>query len=262
MSFPKAAANERSPEAIRRAIQTLNSVSADAQATSEALDALDAWLGGTPDFTGLIVGYLAPSADGVAAVQVRKADKTTVVLDVDTTNGRLGVGTLVPGASVHVADASLAGVLIENTANDNNQAGIKLRKTKGAGKTYAAGQWVAEVEATFWNNAGTPAEKSSYVYCVVDDVTAGAEDTSWRTRILVAGSPVDVIACNAGFLGVRTNAPTSHLDVNGYVRFREKYTVTHSSDAGDQGQLLPNDTHLQYHNGTRWMRIAWDPATW
>lgn len=43
-----------------------------------------------------------PAADGTTAVQVLKADGTTVVLDVDTTNGRIGVGAVAPDALVTI----------------------------------------------------------------------------------------------------------------------------------------------------------------
>jgi len=46
---------------------------------------------GTGTFGGLISPYIAPSADSTTAFQIRKADGTTSVLNVDTTNGRVKI---------------------------------------------------------------------------------------------------------------------------------------------------------------------------
>ena len=42
-------------------------------------------------------GKIYPSADGTTALGFYKADGTTSVLNVDTTNGRVGIGTTGPG---------------------------------------------------------------------------------------------------------------------------------------------------------------------
>lgn len=66
---------------------------------------------------------LAPHADGVTALQITKADGTTVVLNVDTTNGRLGINTNAPGARVEVKDSPESIVRITgNRADDDSNA--------------------------------------------------------------------------------------------------------------------------------------------
>src|ERR1019366_5945015 len=40
---------------------------------------------------------LYPTTDSTTAIQIDKADGTTNVLTVDTTNGRVGIGTTAPG---------------------------------------------------------------------------------------------------------------------------------------------------------------------
>jgi hypothetical protein len=70
--------------------------------------------------TSLKTASIFPAADGAAAVQVRKADGTTAVLNVDTTNTRIGVGTAAPASKIHARD-TVAGVVeglrIENYVN-------------------------------------------------------------------------------------------------------------------------------------------------
>lgn len=46
--------------------------------------------------------YLAPFADAITGVQVRKADSVTVILNVDTTNSRIGIGTSAPATQLHL----------------------------------------------------------------------------------------------------------------------------------------------------------------
>ena len=55
---------------------------------------------------GLITSFISPSADSTTAFQIRKADKTTSVLNVDTTNGRVGIGTTAPDSKLAVYGSS------------------------------------------------------------------------------------------------------------------------------------------------------------
>src|SRR5205823_8039087 len=45
---------------------------------------------------------IAPLANSVTAVQITKADGTTRVLNIDTTNARVGIGTSAPAAAFEV----------------------------------------------------------------------------------------------------------------------------------------------------------------
>jgi len=46
--------------------------------------------------------YLAPFTDATSGVQVRKADNVTVVFNVDTSNSRVGIGTVTPSDTLQV----------------------------------------------------------------------------------------------------------------------------------------------------------------
>lgn len=50
---------------------------------------------------GIITPLIYPSADSTAAVQIDKADGATPIVTVDTTNSRLGIGTIAPAANLH-----------------------------------------------------------------------------------------------------------------------------------------------------------------
>ena len=55
---------------------------------------------------GVVAPFLAPAADGTAALQLRKADGTTPVVTIDTTNSRVGIGTTSPTTALHVVGAA------------------------------------------------------------------------------------------------------------------------------------------------------------
>src|ERR1022692_1746442 len=66
--------------------------------------------------TKLSGGVLYPTTDSTTAIQLDKANASTVVLNVDTTNGRVGVGTASPASTFTVAGLSSFGT----TATTNN----------------------------------------------------------------------------------------------------------------------------------------------
>jgi hypothetical protein len=55
---------------------------------------------------GVVSPFIAPAADGTAAWQVRKADGTTPIVTVDTTNSNVGIGTTTPATALHVVGAA------------------------------------------------------------------------------------------------------------------------------------------------------------
>ena len=71
--------------------------------------------------TGLIVPKIYPSADSASAFQINKADGTTNVFDVDTSNLRVGIGTTAPTEKLHVYSTdSSTNILIDSAYNSLN----------------------------------------------------------------------------------------------------------------------------------------------
>lgn len=89
-------------------------------------------------FTSIIL----PTADSTTAMQVTKADGSTVVMNVDTTNGRLGcLGIIAPATSI---DCGTSGEIRARTFSSaastalslNSGAGIALNPTAGSGLDF------------------------------------------------------------------------------------------------------------------------------
>src|ERR1035441_8406313 len=59
--------------------------------------------------TRLSGGVFFPTTDSTTAIQLDKANGSTVVLNVDTTNGRVGIGTASPTSTLTVSGLSTFG---------------------------------------------------------------------------------------------------------------------------------------------------------
>jgi hypothetical protein len=79
--------------------------------------------------TGLIVPLIYPASDSTTAIQIDKANGTSNVVDIDTTNGRVGIGTNAPGALLDINEASAS------------TTGLNISGGGGAGSSYGI-RWV------------------------------------------------------------------------------------------------------------------------
>jgi hypothetical protein len=70
----------------------------------------------------LSVAYFHPVTDSTAAFSFLKADRSTTVLGIDTTNGRVGVGVAAPTATIHLK----AGTNAASTAPIKFTSGVVL----------------------------------------------------------------------------------------------------------------------------------------
>lgn len=60
----------------------------------------------TPNIGAAIAASLQPSSDSITAIQIFKANGSTRVLDVDTTNSRIGIGLVNPNSSLNIVTAN------------------------------------------------------------------------------------------------------------------------------------------------------------
>jgi hypothetical protein len=88
--------------------------------------------------TAIKTPKIYPSADATTAIQVLKADGTTPVLNIDTTNKRLGVGTTAPMVALHSSDGATVANGIKAFWNDASDIMVSANQpTSGAGVRIA-----------------------------------------------------------------------------------------------------------------------------
>ncbi|MCK9601661.1 MAG: hypothetical protein M0R06_21645, partial [Sphaerochaeta sp.] len=165
-------------------IDTINSrIGVGTASPAQAFD-----VSGTGRFsTGLIAPKLYPAADSATAVQINKADGTTNVVNIDTNDGRVGIGTTAPSSPLTI-NASSADPQFRITRSSRPAQGMTI--TAGAGTTK------------FTSVEGTDSVYGQYQF----DSTKGA---STVTRMYIN---------SAGNVGIGTTSPAYNLDVSGDIR--------------------------------------------
>jgi len=127
-------------------------------------------INGAPTFAnGVKLGKVYPSADSTTAVQINKADGTTNVLNVDTTNGNVGIGTTVPTAALHLKAGTAAGStaplkLTTGTVNTTPEAGtIEYNNTFHLTNSDATRRHIVTAPNTTKVTASAPHTNDGYI---------------------------------------------------------------------------------------------------
>ena len=134
-------------------------------------------------------GDIYPTADSTTAIQINKADGSTNVLNVDTTNGRVGIGTTEPSRVLHVRNNSAgeAPIGIQNM-HASGYAGFELLDTAGSSVSFVG----------FNNNTKEFRFNNTASGGYLDFMIGGAS----KVRVQ-----------NNGNVGIGTTAPAGLLDV-------------------------------------------------
>lgn len=102
--------------------------------------------------------YLAPFADATTGIQVRKADNSTVVWNVDTTNSRVGIGTTSPSATLTVSggltQSSGAVSITGNATSSITTSSGALTLTAAAASTWSTSAGNLAVDSAAALNLG------------------------------------------------------------------------------------------------------------
>ena len=93
---------------------------------------------GTSRFNGtalmqgeVVVSNISPPSDSTTAIRILKADESTIVMDFDTTNGRVGIGNSAPAAML---DVGSSGSALGTVRMEGNTSGyVQLQPAAAAG---------------------------------------------------------------------------------------------------------------------------------
>ena len=168
-------------------------------------------------------GDIYPTADSTTAIQINKADGTSNVLNVDTTNGRVGIGETSPDGRLHIKSTSAPAMTPSVNADElivenNDNAGISIltpntsvgflvfgdpENTSAGFLNYdhAAGQFGVGVEGT-----------ARYTYKPFELSHTGAFTIS-NTAGDMTLTPFANLIISQGNVGIGTTGPITKLNI-------------------------------------------------
>ena len=180
---------------------------------SGALLATGATTGATssaqPFTLGVKTGKIFPASDSTTALQFLKADGTTSVLNVDTTNGRVGIGTTTPTSLFSVGSSSqfqvnssgnivsLNGVTTSFPAS--NASGVLTNDGSGT-LTWAAGG--GGITNSAGANVLTKSDGTNIVATALNEASAGVFSTTAGTAALSFVSTAPTATTGASQVGI------------------------------------------------------------
>jgi hypothetical protein len=145
------------------------------------------------------------TVDSTTFVQVLDADGGSPILNVDTVNERVGIGTASPDALFHIESVTSGRMILENTGDSNTFVQFKAART-GSNKTIGS-------FAGYWGAVNRVAQM---------DFSAGSDSTNkddgainfWTSE---SGSSIvkRMTIANNGYVGIGTANPNTTLDVQG-----------------------------------------------
>lgn len=184
--------------------------------------------------TSRITPIIYPPVDSTTAIQLNKADGTTNILNIDTTNGRVGIGTTSPGNTLVINSTAGAG--------DNNQ--IELQDS-GATFGYLYGSANGAYTQLISTRNGLNLGATERV--LIDDSAVGSGNSSIlgiavNTDAFVANKSLIVLGNNngtngdfritGGNVGIGTTAPTNLLSLGGNaarIFWMERHTTANTA---------------------------------
>jgi len=171
-------------------------------------------------FTYVKTPNIRPNANSTTAVQITKADGTTSVLNVDTTNGYLGIGTIAPSAKTHI-----------NYGNTPSGIAEILRLEVTGNSSLARGPRI-----TFYTPNGTGLSRFSAAIDGFGETVNGGDlslHTADSSNVLQERMRIN----SAGNVGIGTTAPNTKLEVTGSGTSGD-ITLSNSSSAITEGDIL------------------------
>ena len=188
---------------------------------------------GVTTSTGYIGSYIKPASDSATAFQIQKSDGTNV-LNVDTSAGRVGIGTTAPGAQLDVSDTSITtGKSVNIASTGTGLTSGSLLYVSSATTGAVATNGIVSINAT--GNYSSTSNLIGALSVLANSTTAGtvanitgnALTTGQGLRLASTGTGL-----TSGSLLYVSSATTGAVATNGIVSINASGAYTSTSDAG------------------------------
>ena len=187
---------------------------------------------------GIITGLIYPAVDSTTAFQINKADGVTNIFNVDTTNGRVGIGTNTPKGLLDVVGSSnststaftgaRAMSIINTDTTNGNMAGFDFRTNDLAGTLTTGGK----------------------ILTIFNSHVAGAVSADMTFRTNNAGTMGEVMRLtSSGNIGIGTTNPTAQLSQKSTTAMENPTYGPELTTSSDSISGLGSDWAGDYTNG-------------
>lgn len=153
---------------------------------------------------------IIPAADSTTALQITKANGTTAVVNVNTTDERVGIGTNAPARKVEISGAAA----LDGTA----PVMLRISDTKNA-SDWTPNALTQGIEFYQGDGSSPGASVAAQIALKCISATGGARDLFLRiydsTMALIDAL---TIKYNTAYIGIGTTTPSEKLEVNGTVK--------------------------------------------
>lgn len=200
---------------------------------------------------GVVSPFDAPAADSTTAWQVRKADKTTAVVTVDTTNGNVGIGTAAPGGKLHIVELGTTpdrGLILGQHNTGAHSALMTFKKSRGtltSPSVVSTGDYTSAFVALNYDGSAYLAN-GNFGYKVLGTVGTGSVPGEWFFAASAANdidpysnNTVRMLIKSTGLVGIGTTTPATRLDIDaGALTMKE---MTAPTGVADKAMLYTKD---------------------